>query len=566
MKQMSDHIVFRSGMSFDGKGKSFSGAVPIPKFHDRGDGILVADLKSAGIAFEPIHCGGFHRPKQGRSELYAASHPYTLSCYPKDGYLKITDCGEYYDATEHGMNHVGRLDQGFFYDDPRPATWENTRLPMLHGYWGFDWACTYEKAEVFDPQKGFIRTASPYGLYFFRVGQRFRFINVPDEVACGEYALDTESGLLYCRPAEGDETAAFTLSVKEHCFVLRNLEDVIIENCNIEKFTGDAIVIDNCRRVTLRNCRISNIGCRAIVIKDSFDVHIENCEVFHTGDSSIDMQCGNRTTLTMANCGVTGCQIHGIAYWSKVYSPGISLTGCGMYVKNCRIFDGPHTAISYSGNEMTIQGNIIYDVLSQTDDAGAIYSGRNPTFRGNLIADNLFFRTGGYGSFTSGIYNDDMLSGTRIERNVFWRINNAVLCGGGNDFCIRNNLFYDCNPAIRIDNRGTNLSEQWRGCMRQFRDAYEEIFSDPKTGELYLSRYPEIGKWKAYFEHAELPVAYADGLLEGNLCYGNWIEYSDWCDTRNDFVLRDNRICGAGELMGKIPERFRCILAECGEL
>ena len=566
MKKANDFLELPSGTCFNGEGKRFVGSVPIKGFVDRGDGILITDLKRSGLDFAPVRGGGFCRPKEGRSELFADGFPYSISCYPKQDYLKIVDCGEFYDAPKHGSDHVGRLEKGFYYDDLHPADWKDTLHPTLHGYWGFDWACTYEKAEMFDPQNRFIRTAYPYGQYFFRVGQRFRFVNVPDEIEAGEYALDEETGRLFFKPAPGDEKSEFSLSVREHCFVLHDQENIIIENCDISMFTGDAIVLENCRGITIRNCRISNIGCRAIVVKNSFGVHIENCEITHIGDTPIEIVCGDRKTLTKAECRIDGCRIHDFAYWSKVYSPGVLLNGCGLSVCDCEIFDGPHTAVLYAGNEITISGNAIYDVLKETDDAGAVYAGRNPTYRGNVVRDNLFFRTDGVGSYTSGVYNDDLLSGTHIEHNVFWHINNAVLCGGGTDFVIRDNVFYKCNPALRIDNRGSNMTDQWRSTMLQFRNAFDEVFSSSTTAALYLSRYPEIGRWKEWFEQSELPVVRSDGLLEHNFCVGDWIYVSDWCVLDHHFVEQDTVFCKEDELLKQLPERFLRILKEQGEL
>ena len=53
----------------------------------------------------------------------------------------------------------------------------------MHGYWAWDWANSYERVQALDVDQHLIKTASPHGLYGFRKGQRFYFLNVPDNDA-----------------------------------------------------------------------------------------------------------------------------------------------------------------------------------------------------------------------------------------------------------------------------------------------------------------------------------------------------------------------------------------------
>ncbi len=51
-------------------------------------------------------------------------------------------------------------------------------------------------------------------------------------------------------------------------------------------------------------------------------------------------------------------------------------------------------AIGWSGNENIIEFNEIYNVVLETNDAGAIYSGRDPSMQGNVIRYNYFHDIG----------------------------------------------------------------------------------------------------------------------------------------------------------------------------
>ena len=58
-----------------------------------------------------------------------------------------------------------------------------------------------------------------------------------------------------------------------------------------------------------------------------------------------------------------------------------------------------------------------------------------------------------------GIYMDDCVSGPLIYGNVFWKLHRAVFIGGGRDFCVENNIFVDCDPAVELDGRGLSTPQ-----------------------------------------------------------------------------------------------------------
>ena len=120
------------------------------------------------------------------------------------------------------------------------------------------------------------------------------------------------------------------------------------------------------------------------------------------------------------------------------------------------IYNGPHSAIIFAGNNHLISDNEIYDVVTETADSGAIYAGRDWTTRGTVIQDNFIHDLGNplQPQATMGIYLDDEICGIVIRRNVFSHVNNAVFIGGGRDNQVYDNLFANLSPAIYIDSRG----------------------------------------------------------------------------------------------------------------
>ena len=70
---------------------------------------------------------------------------------------------------------------------------------------------------------------------------------------------------------------------------------------------------------------------------------------------------------------------------------------------------------------MNIEYNEIFDMVKETDDAGAIYSGRDMTSRGNKITYNYIHdMDDGQGAHgRAAIYMDDAMSSMTAFGNIF---------------------------------------------------------------------------------------------------------------------------------------------------
>ncbi len=528
---VEESLSWESGSVFNGKGVAFTGAKRLTGF-EKENGVYVCDLSKAGIALQGMRSRGFNRALGGgHSELFIGGKPCNISRYPKKGescrisaFVKKTEAPDGIDS--------GDLKEGFYFEDARPKQWAEDENIWMHGYWGYDWANSYEQIDVFDKEKGFICAKPPYGNYYYRVGQRFYFLNVKEEVTeAGDYYLDFKNERVYFLPFQENETHDVWLSVTaEPCIRLVNKENVVVENCVIENFTGNGVLVENCKNILFRNCLIRNIGGCGVVVKNSENVVFENCEIYHVGECGLNIHGGDRKTLTSCGCGVENCRLHDVSAWTRTYSPAIQFTGVGMFARNNEIYDAPHTAIMYWGNEMKITGNTIYNVLYETGDAGAIYTGRDYTFRGNEVSDNLICLTDGYGYGTMGIYNDDGVSGTKMERNVFYKVQRAILLGGGCDFIVKDNVFVDCAPAVDIDGRCACTWALWRNNLKTLKERFYHIADGDGISALdepYISRYPELMKLhEAFSSTEELPLNYASGEISGNVFLGREVEFS----------------------------------------
>src|SRR6266851_8607022 len=176
-----------------------------------------------------------------------------------------------------------------------------------------------------------------------------------------------------------------------------------------------------------------------------------------TAKRSLPADTLSKTVISLAQC-----------RWSKCYVPAVLLDGVGLRASHNLIHDHPHCAILFGGNDHLIEFNEIHHIALETGDVGAIYTGRDYTFRGNRIRHNYIHHTGGVGMGSMGVYMDDCVSGTEVFGNVFFKVHWAMFIGGGRDHRVENNLFVDCDPAVRADGRGLEPSPVWRDMVDSY--------------------------------------------------------------------------------------------------
>ena len=248
---------------------------------------------------------------------------------------------------------------------------------------------------------------------------------------------------------------------------------------------------------------LRNSGSVGAII-DGTDAGIENSEISYTGEGAIIVKGGNRPTLQKANNFVRNNKIHHFGHWVYGYKAGVKVTDVGQIISNNTLYQSPHVAIQWEGNEHLIEKNDIHDVTRFSSDAGAMYSGREWGWRGNVIRHNFIHDIHswiGHGEFhVYGIYLDDALSGTTIFGNIFYDIQGfAILSGGGRDNIMENNIFANCGASLFADNRAVNSinftpNHSWNFIGKLARDGIDY------KAEPWASTYPEL---------AEIPTTFA---------------------------------------------------------
>jgi hypothetical protein len=190
----------------------------------------------------------------------------------------------------------------------------------------------------------------------------------------------------------------------------------------------------------------------------------------------------------------------------------------------------------------------------ETGDVGAIYTGRDYTFRGNRIRHNFIHHTGGVGMGSMGVYMDDCVSGTEVFGNIFYKVHWAMFIGGGRDHRVENNLFVECDPAVRVDGRGLDTSPVWRDMVNvTMRQRLTEV-----PLELYRARYPELTSLDRYYGPPGGPAITGEAfrgvppegnLIARNVCAGKWLEVG-W-HARPEMLRIENNLTNAANSLAK---------------
>lgn len=472
-------------------------------------------------------------------ELFFDDRRMTVARYPNGNeFLRIAavlDVGDvaefpeqnYFSDWKDRRNHRGGtyiLDRE---TNKRVAAWKSHEDVWMFGYFYHDWADSSTPVQSFDTRVRLVRPRY-VSRYACRAGAPYYFYNVFEELdEPGEWYLDRERGLLYLYPPGELASARIDLSLATNEIIrAEGVEDLTVEGFTLKGTRADAIVIKGDRN-TVRECTITNVFGNAIVVEGR-DNTVSRCEISHTGRGGIRITGGDRATLTSGNNVAEDNLIHD---WSEVYltyQPAVGLDGVGNVCRHNEIFNSPHMAISYYGNDHLIEYNLVHDVVLQSNDAGAIYSGQDWTAQGTVIRYNCLYDIGGGGFRPQGIYWDDALSGQTAYGNVLVNVARwAFQVGGGRDIVIRNNLLVNSGEwAIAFDERARDgfVRSGWyrAGVDSKEGSMWKRLYAMPYRSETWAGRYPSLARVRDDFsdpEHPDFGVNPSYAAVTGNVVH-----------------------------------------------
>lgn len=492
--------------------------------------VVQTDL--GGLGIEDLGClspRGFSRPTApAHMELFFDGQRMQLARWPSREWTHI-ERPAHAGNDGHG-GELGALEAGFFFSNSHIDHWQSLEDVWMHGYWGWDWANSYEAIESRDPDSGLIRTRAPHGLYGFRSGARFYFLNALEALSqAGDFYVDRQNGLLYFWPPAPIDSAEVAVSVlHEPLLRIEGSRHIRFEGFCFEYGRGSGVHISDSESVVIADSTVRNVGNHGLVIEGGQRCEVVACDVYHCGDSGIVLSGGDRKTLQASRHRAADNHIHHMGEWSRSYQPGIRVIGVGQRIEHNLIHDGPHNGILLSGNEHIIEYNHIHHVCQESGDVGAFYMGRDWSECGNVLRYNFFHHTQGIGMGSMAVYLDDCASSTTIFGNIFYQCTRAVFIGGGRNNRVENNIFIECEPAIHLDGRGLDENPVWWSMV--YETMRERLESVDHLNPPYSTRYPDLRQLNPYYAEGQ-GIPPEGNLIVRNICCGPWLNISWHADT-----------------------------------
>ena len=282
--------------------------------------------------------------------------------------------------------------------------------------------------------------------------------------------------------------------------VLNDAAHFVLRGFIVEAGLADGIMIAGGHDNRLEACEVRNTRQLGIRVAGGMSHRVVKCKIHDTGTGGLILSGGDRRALTPAGHEALDNHIWQFSRHQPTSAYGLTLSGVGNRAAHNLVHDAPHQAIAIQGNDHIFEYNIVHDVVTETDDAGALYKGRNPSCRGNVIRYNFWRDIGSpMGHGTAAVYFDDGDGGDTVFGNIFLRCGHpgkgsfaTVFSHGGHDALAENNIFVDCKRALGSapwnDARWKKTIDGGHDCFWQ-RLLLEEV---DITKPPYTTRYPDL--------------------------------------------------------------------------
>lgn len=409
------------------------------------------------------------------------------------------------DFAERGFLRIPEVfsDTSFRMPGTRHERWSEAPDPWFQGLFYQYWADDTLPGTVAADGTVTLAEAPSYGLARFHP---FFALNLLEELDVpGEYYLDRATGTLYVWPPGPLDGAEIQVSVLSDPLVrLEGTNHVRFAGVTFEMVRGVLVEATEVDDVVFESCTFRNSGGDAVRIEGARS-GLSRCTVRDPGGAGVRLVGGDRPSLTNGELFVRDSDLSGFGRWDRTYKPAVAPSGCGHVIEHNYIHDAPHAGVLFSGNEHRIEYNVFERLVTEANDAGAVYVGRDWGYRGNRIRFNFFHDIGSPFGGAHGVYLDDAASGNEVFGNVFYGIAGlATLSGGGRDNHFENNVIVAAeNGAHSTDRRAQTANNEWNGecpddwnLLGRINVVYEDCWAGPRTiayqSDPWASRYPEL--------------------------------------------------------------------------
>lgn len=432
-----------------------------PAARDRVRQIALPDGLRARISPEwPDTWWNYRRGVTALTELFAGDSRLPMARWPNEGYAHFGEIVE--TADEEGETPI------FRYQGDRPERWVGAVAEgvWLYGYWRRGYRAELIRIKSIDTEREQIELAARNSLGTLETGGASRYcaMHVLEELdAPGEWYLDRQRDVLFLWPPDSSQTSDVVISVNPtavlHCIEADHIE---FRGLGIECSAGSGIRIDDGTACRVVGCEVRNVGVHGIAATGDH-IEVVGCDIHDTGDKAVDLDSGDRYTLTRGESVIDNCHMHHTNRIVRAGSQAVSLLGVGNRLSHNLIHDTGYIAVRFAGNDHVLEHNRLFRTNVESAEGGVFYTGRDWTSRGTVIRHNFIHHVEdtqeGCGSSTRFLHLDDSAPGIEVYGNVCYRMGGGVSICGGAANNVHDNLFVECAWGVDIGPRGLDMFE-----------------------------------------------------------------------------------------------------------
>lgn len=343
------------------------------------------------------------------------------------------------------------------------------------------------------------------------IGNRFIIYNLIEELdTAGEWYIDRENEKIYVFPFENFDGLEI---VKKTDSILKidGADNVRVENINFERTRGTGIEILNADNVNIKECDVKSAGKFGIFANNVTNTVIDGCGVsdISKGGINVNWDAYHDPDLKAQNNIVKNCEVHNIGTENFI-AGAVYVGGTGNKVTHNTVYDTPHMAIWFDGNDNTVEYNEIFGALKYCDDAGIIYTNAGPYGYGNVVQYNYIHDCHTLNPEPTElyiIYLDYITNGITVKNNIIDAGEDDVvyhafgLFGGGRDNVLDSNVFIG-NTSFLLSNRyqsGTMHDNLITGAVLP---KFINSLTDSQR-ELWFEKYPGLEEEYNFYKNSE---------------------------------------------------------------
>ncbi len=400
--------------------------------------------------------------------LYLNGKRQSVAKYPNQDWITTTNVGN---------DSNGRPWLGSYTEDM--TGWENA---YVMGFLFESFRVKYAKAEEITEgiltQKlvldgtGTLWTNDQNGDRITDFGPRYIVCNIIEEMDVpGEWCIDETNGIMYYfAPYALTCDDVLEIPYTSTLISASKVNNLTIENLELKgSRTGSIIAAQKCENLKILNCNIHSAAKMGVSLASCKNSVVDSCNVYDIGSKAIYTYGGaDVQNLIGGNNVISNNHVYdysnnpsfGSANMGISIGRGDSINTMGDIAENNLIHVGKYAGgVIYGGMDNIIRLNEIYNVITDTQDAGAIYAGRRWNEYGNVLANNFIhdFSFRYKPRYTNrAIYWDDYQSGQTAVGNIIVSDNsqntNGILTIGA-DNVIRGNILVNTQNGIRLGDR-----------------------------------------------------------------------------------------------------------------